>query len=140
MRRNHLFLVAAFIWGVPGLSITLKGISAYNTIETSDLWWLLLVTAVVCAGFFFMFRKIVDRYSDRIQTLPDNDVNAFMTFPLKGWLLLVFMMGLGMLLKYMPGVPPQFTASFYSGLGPMLLLSAMRFLMKMCRASCPSCR
>lgn len=27
-----------------------------------------------------------------------------------------------------PGIPPAFTASFYSGLGPMLIYAACRFL------------
>ncbi len=36
--------------------------------------------------------------------------------------------GAGFLLKIIPYVPLEFTASFYSGLGPMLLLSSFRFL------------
>ena len=35
---------------------------------------------------------------------------------------------LGITLKYMPGMPMSFTASFYSGLGPMLILAALRFV------------
>ena len=31
-------------------------------------------------------------------------------------------------LKHIPGVSTAFTASFYSGLGPMLLLSSVRFV------------
>lgn len=31
-------------------------------------------------------------------------------------------------LKHIPGVPTAFTASFYSGLDPMLLLSSIRFV------------
>jgi hypothetical protein len=49
-------------------------------------------------------------------------------FPPKGWILLLFMMGLGIALKYIPGIPMAFTASFYSGLGPMLVVAAVRFM------------
>ena len=55
------------------------------------------------------------RESDRIAAIRES-------------LLLVFMMGLGIALKHIPGVPSAFTASFYTGLGPMLLLSSLRFL------------
>ena len=44
------------------------------------------------------------------------------------YMLILFMMGLGVSLRYIQGIPVEFFASFYSGLGPMLLLSAFRFL------------
>ncbi len=89
MNRKHLYVVAAVIWGIPGIIITSKGIAA----------------------------------------LPEK-VKIWQTFPTRGWILLVFMMGLGIALKHIPGVPSAFTASFYTGLGPMLLLSAGRYLLK----------
>lgn len=130
MNRKHLYFVAAVIWGIPGIIITSKGISAYGMQSSENLWWLLLITAVVLTAFFLMFRKIVDRYCDRIASLPDK-VRIWQTFPVRGWILLVFMMGLGIALKNIPGIPSSFTASFYSGLGPMLLLSSLRFVCNM---------
>lgn len=127
MNRKHLYVVAAVIWGIPGIMITLKGIKAYAIQPSENLWWLLLITAFVLASFFLMFRRIVDRYSERIASLPER-VKIWQTFPLLGWILLIFMMSLGIALKHIPGIPSAFTASFYTGLGPMLLLSAGRFL------------
>lgn len=126
MNRKHLFIVASIIWGIPGVIITVKGISAYVMQPSENLWWLLLITVSVLAAFFMMFRRIVDRYSNRIASLPDK-VKIWQTFPPRGWILLVFMMGLGIALKHIPQIPSAFTASFYSGLGPMLLISAFRF-------------
>ena len=57
-------------------------------------------------------------------------MKIWQTFPTRGWILLLFMMGLGVALKHIPGVPSSFTASFYTGLGPMLLLSSGRYLLK----------
>lgn len=62
--------------------------------------------------------------------LPDR-VWIWQVFPPRGWILLMFMMGLGITLKYAPGVPMAFTASFYSGLGPMLVVAALRFLLEL---------
>lgn len=90
MKRRHLYAVAGIIWGIPGITITLKGIKAYMMQPSGNIWWLLLVTISVMAAFF--------------------------------------MMGLGIALKHIPGVPSAFTASFYSGLGPMLILSSLRFI------------
>lgn len=127
MNRNHLYLVAGVIWGVPGIIITSKGIVAYGMQPSENLWWLLMITAAVMTAFYLMFRRIVDRYRRRIVSLPDM-VSIWQTFPARGWILIVFMMGLGMILKIIPGIPSAFTASFYTGLGPMLLLSSFRFL------------
>ena len=91
------------------------------------LWWLILITVLVLAGFFFMFSRIVDRYSARIAALPEK-TSFWQTFPLRGWILIVFMSCLGIALKFIPGVPAEFTASFYSGLGPMLIFAACRFI------------
>lgn len=130
MNRKYLYVVAAVIWGIPGVIITFKGVSAYSMQQSGSLWWLLMITAAVLAAFFLMFRKIVGRYCERIASLPDI-VKPWQTFPIRGWILLVFMMGLGIVLKYIPGVPSAFTASFYTGLGPMLLFSSLRFLSEM---------
>ena len=64
--------------------------------------------------------------SERIASLPDS-VMIWEIFPLKGWILLAIMMGLGITMKHIPDVPMSFTASFYSGLGPMLIVSSLRF-------------
>lgn len=127
VKRVYLYLTAALIWGIPGVMISLKGIRAYGLMPLCDMWWLLAITLCVGGAFYFMFRAIVARYSARIASL-SAVAPLWQTFSLRGWLLLIFMMGLGLALKYIPAVPLQFTASFYSGLGPMLILSAIKFL------------
>lgn len=122
-----MYFVAAAIWGIPGIILTFKGIHAYRLQPLSNLWWLFLTTAAVLVAFFLMFSKIVNRYCNRIASLPDQ-VKIWQTFPVRGWILLVFMMSLGMVLKFIPEVPLAFTASFYSGLGPMLLISSVKFV------------
>ena len=128
MNKRHLLTFAALLWGIPGVIISVKGISAYTQISSNELWYLLIITALVLCGFYFMFRKIVNKYSERILSLKGK-INLLHTFPVKGWVLLVFMMSLGILLKNIPNIPLEFIASFYSGLGPMLVVSAVRFIL-----------
>ena len=130
--RAYTYVLAAIIWGIPGVNIAVKGIRTYMLIKPDDLWWLMLITLIVAAFFFFIFRHVTRRYSERIASLPDR-VMIWQIFPPKGWILLVFMMGLGITLKCIPAVPMSFTASFYSGLGPMLILAALRFVAAMIR-------
>ncbi|MBP3439992.1 MAG: hypothetical protein J6K24_01920 [Tidjanibacter sp.] len=127
--RRWLFAVAALMWGVPGVIITLKGVKAYGAVPEGALWWHLLITVAVLLGFFFMFRRVVERYSAHILSLSPR-ASVFKTFSPRGWMLMAIMMCLGMAVRFVPGVPNGFVASFYSGLGPMLLLSSARFLLK----------
>ncbi len=76
MKRIYLYYIAAALWGIPGVILTLKGLRAYFTMPQDKLWWLILITALVLAGFFFMFSRIVDRYSARIAALPEIPENV----------------------------------------------------------------
>ena len=125
--KRYLRLLAALVWGAPGIAITAKGVRAYNDVPQPKLWWLLAITVCVALFFFLIFRRVAGRYIERISALPDISP-LYQAFPLKGWLLILFMMGLGISLKFIPFIPIEFTASFYSGLGPMLIVAAVRFL------------
>ena len=132
IRRAYSFIIAAAIWGIPGINIAIKGLRTYMLMRPGDLWWLMLITLAVSIFFFIIFRRVVRKYSERIASLPDS-VMIWQIFPPKGWILLAIMMGLGITLKHIPDVPMSFTASFYSGLGPMLIVAALRFFAAMVR-------
>lgn len=53
---------------------------------------------------------------------------------LKGYLIIAFMITLGISLKYIPGIPASFFAWFYMGLGPGLLSAGIRFLIRWWKA------
>lgn len=127
MKRRFLYYIAAAFWGIPGIMIAIKGIRAYLSMQSHKIWWLMLITAFVVASFFIMFRKIVDRYSVRIAAQPEI-TSFWQAFPRRGWILIVCMSCLGIALKFIPGIPAEFIASFYSGLGPMLIFAACRFI------------
>jgi hypothetical protein len=60
------------------------------------------------------------------------------TFSLKGYLIIAFMISLGIGLKHIPGIPSNFFAWFYCGLGPGLLSAGLRFLLRWARVRCSS--
>lgn len=127
MKKHFLYLIAVIIWGIPGVIITIKGIKTYTTMPGDELWWLLLITAGVITGFIWMFRRIVEKYCALIAAEPDK-TTILHTFPLRGWILVIGMSCLGMALKFIPFIPAEFTASFYSGLGPALIIAAILFI------------
>ena len=70
------------------------------------------------------------KYSERIQALPGPKEPIYKTFNLKGYLIIAFMISLGIALEYIPGIPDSFFAWFYMGLGPGLLSAGIRFLIR----------
>lgn len=127
--KRFLYLIAAAIWGIPGFIITAKGITAYTAMPAEELWWLMLITLGVLISFILMFHRIVNRYCNLIAALPDRTTIGH-TFPLRGWILVVGMSCLGIALKFVSCIPLEFTASFYSGLGPALVIAAFMFTKK----------
>lgn len=127
INKRILYLIAGVIWGVPGVIVTAKGISAYTAVPADELWWLLLITLCVLSSFLWMFHNIVNRYCNLIAAMPEK-TSIGHTFPLRGWILIVCMSCLGIALKFVSFIPAEFTASFYSGLGPALIVASFRFV------------
>ncbi len=124
--RRQLYLVAAVLWLVPGVIISTKGVSAYLALPTDYLPLCIVATVAVIAFFALMFNRVVSRYSAHIASLSEP-ASPLRLFPRQGWILMAFMVGLGMLIGALEDVPTGFIAAFYSGLGPMLILSSARF-------------
>ena len=130
VRNEHLLAVNGLMWTVIGTKISVTGISHYFSSRTEDLWWMIPLSVLIFAGFYRMFTGIVRKYAERIHALPGPKEPIHKTFSLKGYLIIAFMISLGMSLKHIPGIPPSFFAWFYLGLGPGLLSAGIRFLLR----------
>ncbi len=130
VRKIHLLAVNGLMWTAIGTKISITGIGHYFTASTHKLWWMIPLSVLVFAGFYMMFTGIVRKYSDRIHALPGPKEPIYKTFSLKGYLIIAFMITLGITLKYIPGIPESFFAWFYMGLGPGLLSAGIRFLIR----------
>lgn len=126
---RHLILVNGLLWSAIGIKILLTGISAYLNLPAIH-WWYYLLSAVVFAGFYVMFTGIVRKYAERIEGMPEPKTSIFKTFSVKGYIIIAFMITLGITLKRIPQVPDSFIAWFYCGLGPGLLSAGIRFIIR----------
>ena len=127
--KRHLLLANAIVWGAPGVKILVTGIKSCLAIGASpSVLWLALGTVLVLAGFIWMFSRIVKKYSERILGFPEKKKSILAFLPVRGWILVIFMMCLGISLKIIPGIPVEFFASFYPGLGTALIVAGAKFL------------
>ena len=130
MRTNDLLAVNGLMWTAIGTKITVTGVSSYLKLgATPALWWMIPLSLLVFAGFYGMFTGVVRKYSARIFAMPGPKQPIYKTFSVKGYLIIAFMISLGIALKHVPGIPTSFFAWFYCGLGPGLLSAGIRFLL-----------
>lgn len=125
VKKSTLLLVAGLVWLAAGINILRIGVQA---MLSSFVWWLLAGAAVILIGFCFMFSKIVKKHAKRIMGYPEEKKSIFCFFDLKGYLMMAFMMGLGIALRHGNFLPIEFFAVFYSGLGTALSVAGILFL------------
>ncbi len=126
VKKHTLLLVAGLVWLAAGINILRIGI---NSFATAKLIWLLIIIAIIIfTGFFFMFSVTVRKHKARILGYEEEKKSIFCFFDVKGYLMMAFMMGLGIGLRHGNFLPTEFFASFYTGLGSALCVAGIKFL------------
>ena len=126
---KHLILVNGILWSAIGIKIFITGLQYYLR-EPQVRWWWILLSLLVFSGFYAMFSGIVAKYAARIEAMPSPKTSVFRTFSIKGYIIIAFMITLGITLKRIEQVPDSFIAWFYCGLGPGLLSAGIRFVLR----------
>ena len=131
VKTRHLLAVNGLLWTAIGIKITVTGVSHYLQVpQATSLLWMIPLSLAVFAAFYVMFSGVVRKYSSRILSMPEEKTGIWRTFSLKGYILIAFMIALGITLGHIPGIPSNFFAWFYCGLGPGLLSAGIRFMIK----------
>ena len=129
VKKRHLLLANSIVWGGPGIKVLLTGIQSYLAIWPSKIiLWLALGTVITIVVFNWMFSSFVKKYTRRIKEFPQEKESLLAFLPVKGWVMVIFFMCLGISLKFIPGIPKEFFASFYPGLGTALIVAGATFL------------
>lgn len=131
VNKKHLLLMQVLCWLGPGIKILITGIQALLQVHRTTperLWWLCVIAGAVAVCFSLMFNNFVKRYTARILSFPERKKSLFAFFDAHGYILIIFMMGLGISLKFLPFIPVEFFACFYPGLGTALSIAGLRFL------------
>lgn len=134
IKTKHLLAINGLLWTAIGTKITVTGVSHYLMVDRPQyLLWMIPLSILVFVGFYMMFTGVVRKYSARIMSMTAEKTSIFRTFSLKGYLIIAFMISLGIGLKHIPGISSNFFAWFYCGLGPGLLSAGLRFLLRWAR-------
>ena len=131
VQKQTLILIAGIVWAIAGFNIVRIGLVAY---QGNFTWWRALLSVAVYAVFqIFIFGKMVGKHTNRILQYEEERQNFFRFFDTKSYLIMVFMMMLGIGLRVSGVVPNGFIAYFYTGLGASLLTAGVLFIVRYVR-------
>lgn len=121
--RRTLYIVAALLWLVAGSNVALIGYKAWPQATGEHLYWL------VGAWLFFyfgIFPRVVARNISALEQSERELHPLYRCFTPSSWFVMLFMISLGVGLRYSGWVGANFIAGFYTGLG-LSLIGAIRF-------------
>jgi len=128
MVRKHWLIVAnAILWMLAGFNIARIGIKCALQVHSLVYLWAI----PVFVAFFTMFHRIISKNTTRINSIIDEKAPLYRFLTIKGYLIIAFMMTLGITLRSLGTIPDGFFAFFYSGLGIALFTAGMISLMKL---------
>lgn len=126
--RKILLSIAGIIWSFAGwrvLSIGYKDL----ILNTHNPWVYFMVSAVVFYAFFkYIFGNMVKKHTKRIMSSPLSKNCIFSFFDLKGYIIMIIMIGGGVTLRNAQVINPVYLGTFYLGLGTALALAGIKFL------------
>lgn len=125
MTKRHLILMNALLWSFAAYKILGKGLPC---LWEDRRWWIILICLVIAAGFIMMFNRVSGKYTRRIHELEGERFPFYMFMSPKGYVLIAFMMTLGISMSHIPGMPDAFFAAFYPALGSGLVFGAIKYL------------
>ena len=127
VRAKYLLIIAALVWIVAGANIVRLGVLACLE-GTTPVWLLVVGIPLIFLVFHMMFTRLVGKHSDRIRGYGEERMRALKFFDVKGYIIMIIMMGGGISLRTFGLVPTWFVAFFYIGLGIALTLAGIGFL------------
>lgn len=127
MKTKHLLIIDGIIWLVAGLNVVKLGIEAWSTLLATTVWIIVGCIATL-AAFDTMFVRMVFKNRRRIEQIPQSSRRVWHCMSLRSFLIMAFMIALGITLRHSPQVPRAFIASFYVGLGTALSTAGIVYL------------
>ena len=125
IRKKYLSLIASIVWLIAGFNVLKIGLTEYKN-------YLILINYLLSIAVFIpfgiMFFKISKKHNIRIHNYEDEYQYFFHFFDLKSFIIMVFMIIMGIVLRKYEMVSLRFIAVFYTGLGSGLFLAGINFM------------
>ncbi|MEG0265840.1 MAG: hypothetical protein RSC93_09185 [Erysipelotrichaceae bacterium] len=125
--QKQLLMLAGIVWSFAGFQIFKIGFQATKISKLRFIYFLLLASLVFVIFLKFIFGKMVLKHKNRIQSY-EIKMPVYHFFDKKGYMIMLFMMSGGIIIRRFQLLPITFISFFYIGLSCALMISGLRFL------------
>lgn len=126
--QHTLLITAGVIWLLAGINILRIGLVCWAGDEQQ--YWLFKVceaSLVFLLFFGIIFHKLYKKHTLRISQKEGKHC-PFSFFDVKGWVVMIFMITIGVVARTYHLLPDSFIAVFYTGLSLALIGTGLRFI------------
>lgn len=128
VKKRNLLLIASIVWVIAGFNVLKIGITCYiNYVSIINITASLIIFSLF---WFLIFKKLVNKHTVRIKNYKEEKQFFLNFFDLKSFLIMFFMITLGIIIRKFNLLPEKIIAIFYSGLGTSLFLAGILFFNK----------
>ncbi|MCL1916928.1 MAG: hypothetical protein FWG14_01225 [Peptococcaceae bacterium] len=130
--KRYLLILASFVMCVAGTMVLRAGLSS-----SAEGWPIsyILIAGAVFVIFLLMFINFVRKNCKRIMAFQAEQVGLFNFLSARGYFTMVFMMSLGLWMRYVANIPASWIQTFYTGLGSALIVAGILFLVEYVKVS-----
>ena len=128
VNRQILLITAGIVWIVAGTNILRIGIVTW--LNDSQYWLFKIGEATIVFLLFFVliFRRLYYKHTERIiQKKPEKNC-PFSFFDVKSWIVMIFMISMGISIRSLHLLPNSFISVFYTGLSLALIATGALFI------------
>lgn len=128
VNKRVLLVTAGLVWIIAGANILRIGIVTW--MDSTQEWMFKIgeATIVFLLFFVFVFKKLYYKHTRRIEQKKEEKNCPFSFFDVKGWIIMVLMISLGITIRSFHLLPDSFISVFYTGLSIALILTGILFL------------
>lgn len=125
--QHTLLITAGAIWLLAGVNILRVGLTCW--INDTQYWLFKICEASLIFLLFFgiIFHKLYKKHTFRISQKKGKHC-PFSFFDIKGWIVMIFMITVGLAARVYHLLPDSFIAVFYTGLSLALIGTGLRFI------------
>lgn len=127
---KYLLLIAGIVWMIAGVNILRIGAPDFARHWQSNVLYLLEAIAVFLIFMGLIFYRLVQKHNARILGMKDKKVPFYQFFDRKSYLIMIFMITGGLLLRSTHLLPAIVIGVLYCGIGTSLGGAGILFLRK----------
>lgn len=129
VKKRKLLAIAGSIWILAGLNVAKIGFENYLLIKNLPFFYPIL-SLLIFSAFATLFYKLSAKHHKRIKSYHEDTRPFWHFFDLKSYLIMIFMISGGSLLRISSLAPIDFIAVFYAGIGLALISAGISFWQK----------